>query len=244
MESFQSGNILVKLAQTEEEKKGLWKLRYFDLILEYDKDKVSEIEEDKDEYDEVCDHLIAIDLTTNEVVGSYRLIKKSHIKNIGKFLSEEGFNLEPLNKYELLEVGRAVVKEEYRDSAIINLLWKGLIKYAVSEEVEYMIGSASFHGNNPSDYKETLSYLYDNYLSPEEIRCKVNGKSSSPLKLVDNYDEEQAKKGLPPVIKGYLRLGATIGDGAYIDVSFNSVDVLIVLKIKEINERYLRKFLS
>ena len=89
-----------------------------------------------------------------------------------------------------------------------------------------------------------LSYLYDNYLSPEEIRCKVNSKSSSPLKLVDDYDEEQAKKGLPPVIKGYLRLGATIGDGAYIDVSFNSVDVLIVLKIKEINERYLRKFLS
>lgn len=243
MDSFKSGSIMIKLAETEEERNQLWKLRYFDLVLEYNKNSINEFQEDKDEYDEICDHLIAIDLDSNEIVGTYRLIKKSHLKKVKKFLTETEFNLTPLYNYEILEVGRAVVKKNYRDSAIINLLWRGLIRYAVSEKVEYMIGTASFHGINPMDHKHTLAYLYDNFLSPKEIRCYANKESYSPLKLIDDYDEEQAIKGIPPVIKGYLRLGATIGDGAYLDVSFNSLDVLIVLKIKDINERYLKKFL-
>lgn len=241
--SFNSGNILIKLAETSDEYMQIYKLRYQELLLEYDKNKKVEDELDKDEYDDVCDHLIAVDITKSQVVGTYRLIKKSHLKSLKTFLTETEFNLEPIKKYELLEVGRAVVKEEYRDGVTIGMLWKGVIRYAVEEEMDIMIGTASFHGIDPTIYKETLSYLYDNHLSPEEIRCFANKDSSTELKLTSDYDIVQAKKNMPPLIKGYLNLGATVGDGAYIDRDFNSVDVLIVLIIKDINPRYLKRYL-
>ena len=144
---------------------------------------------------------------------------------------------------EILEIGRAVVKEEYRTGSAISLLWKGLIKYAITSNVDFMIGTASFHGLDPSIYQDTFAYLYDKYLSPLEYRCEVNKESFYPMDNILEYDEAKALNNLPSLIKAYLRLGATIGNGVYKDVNFNSLDVLIVLKISEINQRYLKKFL-
>lgn len=242
--AFQTSNILIKLASEKEEHDQIWKLRYFDLILNYNENQINEEEVDKDEYDEVCDHLIAVDTITGKVVGTYRLIKRSHLKNIKTFLTETEFDLTNIKECEILEVGRAVVKEEYRDGITISLLWKGVIRYAVMEHIDYMIGTASFHGVNPKEYEDTLSYLYYNHLSSEEIRCYAMKDSYSPLNLKEDYDLEVAKKMMPPLVKGYLRLGATIGDGAYLDIPFNSLDVLIVLKISEINPRYLKRYLE
>lgn len=234
---------MVKLAETNDEYNQIYKLRYQELLLDYNKDKTDENEIDKDDYDEVCDHLIAVDINENKVVGTYRLIKKSHLDTLKTFLTETEFNIDPLKNFEILEVGRAVVQSNYRDGVTIGMLWKGVIRYALSQDVDVMIGTASFHGIDPTLYKETLSYLYDNYLSREEIRCCANKDSYSPLKLVEEYDEFSAKKQLPPLIKGYINLGASIGDGVYIDKQFNSCDVLIVLIIKEINPRYLKRYL-
>lgn len=239
-----AGSLLLKLADTEEEYQQLWKLRYHELRKDYNQDINDINEEDKDEYDEVCDHLIIVDTEINEVVGTYRLIKKSQLKDIKVFLTETEYDLTPLKKYEILEVGRAVVKEEYRTGAAISLLWKGVIKYAVSSGVDFMVGTASFHGIDPTPYYDTFAYLYDKYLSPIEFRCEVNKESYYPMNYLDSYDQQKALENLPPLIKGYLRLGATIGNGVYKDVSFNSLDVLIVLKIDEINQRYLKKFLQ
>lgn len=244
MESFRSSNILIKIASTAEEKKAVYRLRYFDLVLNYNEAQTNSEEMDKDQYDDVCDHLIAIDCDTNEVVGTYRLIAKKHLKELKTFLTESEFDLTNLKKYEILEVGRAVVKEEYRDGIVIGLLWKGVIRYAVSEGMEFMIGTASFHGIDPTLYKDTLAYLYQNHLSNEDILCYANRDSYSPLNLVDEFDLETAKKNMPPLIKGYLRLGATIGKGVYLDKEFNSSDVLIVLKINEINPRYLKRYME
>lgn len=242
-ESFISGNFLVKLAQTQDEYNQIYKLRYQDLILEFDETKNLVESIDKDEYDEVCDHLIAVDMEKQLVVGTYRLIRNKHLNNLKTFLTEKEFNIDPIKQYELLEVGRAVVKKEYRNGVTIGLLWSGVIRYAVAENIEIMIGTASFHGNDPQMYKETFSYLHDKYLSPQDMRCYVNKDSYSPLKLVDEYDEFTAKSKMPPLVKGYINLGATIGEGAYIDKDFNSIDVLIVLFIKDINPRYLRRYL-
>lgn len=244
MESFVVNNFIVKLAETEEEYRGLYKLRYFDLLRNYNSSIQNDQEEDKDEYDKYCDHLIIIDSDNNEVVGTYRLIKKSHLSVLKTFLTESEFDLTPLKNYEVLEVGRAVVKEEYRSSSIISLLWKAVIKYAIAEKVDYMVGTASFHGIDPTPYEDTFSYLYNNYLSSIEERCYVNKESSYPLNLKPEYDLEQAKKNLPSLIKGYLNLGASIGDGVFIDKDFNSLDVLIVLKISNISQRYLNRFLK
>lgn len=244
MKSFQKGNFLIKLAESKEEYDGLYRLRYFDLLLNYNVNNKNSEELDKDIYDDVCDHLIAIDINTSEVVGTYRLIKKSHLKDNLAFFTEAEFDLTPLKKYELLEVGRAVVKKEYRDGVVIGLLWSGVIRYAVENNMEFMIGTASFHGNDLTPYESVLSYLYKNHLSPVEIRCEVNKDSYVDMSTLNCIDEEEIRKNTPPLVKGYLRLGATIGNGAYIDKSFNSIDVLIVLKISEINPRYLKRYLQ
>lgn len=241
MQSFEKGNIRIKLAETKAEYDALYRLRYFDLLLDYNDDNKNVNEVDRDIYDDICDHIIAIDINTSEVVGTYRVIKKSHLKDSLPFLTETEYDLTPLKKYELLELGRAVVKKEYRDGTVIGLLWSGIIKYAVEEQIEYMVGTASFHGLDYKPYEDVLGYLYNNHLSPTNIRCEVNKNSYVDMSSL-KYQEKN-KLNIPPLIKGYLRLGATIGDGAYIDKDFNSIDVLIVLKISDINSRYLKRYL-
>lgn len=242
-ESFCSNNILIKLAETEEEFEQIYRLRYFELILDYNKNQINENEMDKDEYDDICDQMIAVDTTTNKVIGTYRLLKLSKLPIGMKLLTEGEFDITPLKKYEVLEVGRAVVEPKYRDGATISMLWKGVIRYAVSVNVDFMIGTASFHGVDPNIYQDSLSYLHFEHLSPSDIRCNVNKTTWTRTDLKDDYDVVEAKKHLPPLIKGYLRLGATIGEGAYLDIPFNSLDVLIVLKISDIDPKYLKRFL-
>ena len=239
MEEIRAGELVLKLASTEKEYQQLWRLRYNELLKDYNKDLESEVEDD---YDEVCDHLIIVDTTIDEVVGTYRLIKKSQLHNLGKFLTENEYDLTLLKKYEVLEVGRAVVKEEYRNGAAISILWKGLIKYAVESGADFMVGTASFHGIDPTLYQDCFAYLYDKHLAKPEFRCEVNKNSFYQMDTIKEYDEKKAFETMPPLVKGYLRLGAWIGDGVYIDYSFNSLDVLIILKIDEINQRYLSRF--
>ena len=243
MLDFIKGNIRIKLASTQEEIEKMYRLRYFDLLLNYNSNNIREEEKDKDAYDDVCDHIIAIDIDTNDVVGTYRLIKKSHLLDKLPFLTESEFDLTPLKKYELLELGRAVVKEDYRNGAVISLLWSGIIRYAIEEKIEYMIGTASFHGIDETPYVKSLAYLYHNHLSSPDILCKVNQNSCIDISKLEYNEEDDYKQNMPPLVKGYIRLGATIGDGAFIDLDFNSIDVLIVLKISEINQRYLKRYL-
>ena len=243
MKSFIVNNFIVKLAETEKEYHSLFKLRYFDLLKDYNDNVFNENEEDKDEYDKYCDHIIVIDQNIDEVVGTYRLIKSNHLSVLKSFLTESEFDITPLKKYQVLEVGRAVVKESYRDSNVISLLWKAIIHYAIEEKVDYMIGTASFHGIDPKPYEDTFSYLYDKCLASIEERCLANPNSCLPLNMKADYDIETAKKNMPPLVKGYLNLGAVVGDGVYVDKDFNSLDVLIILKIANINERYMKRFL-
>lgn len=240
---FETEKYIIKLAQTEEERKGLYKLRYYDLLQYFNEDYVNETHEDKDDYDDYCNHLIIIDKENNEVVGTYRLIKSAHLSTLKSFLTEKEYNIDSLKKYNILEVGRSVVKEDHRDGVVIMLLWKAIITYAIANDVDFMIGTASFQGVDPSIYADAFSYLGDKFLSPEDIRCEVNKHSYYPLKQKEQYNLFEAKKQLPPLVKGYLNLGATIGNGIFKDVPFNSLDVLIVLKIKDINKKYLNRLL-
>ena len=242
MKSFRVSNFLIKLAETDSEYNGLYKLRYNDLLKNYNKNLNEEVEEDKDEYDLYCDHIIIVDTFTEEVVATYRLIKKSHLSVLKEFLTESEFDISTLKKYQLLEVGRAVVKEEYRAGNLVSLLWKAIIRYAVEENIDYMIGTACFQGIDPKPYEDTFAYLYDKFLSSD--KCFVKSETSYPLNFKKEYDLDKALSNLPPLIRGYLNLGSKIGDGVFIDKDFNSLDVLIILKINDINERILKRFVK
>lgn len=248
LQEFTVSNIRIKMAKTPEEKMQVYKLRYKSLILDYDKDKASVDGLDKDEYDETCDYIIAIDTNTKEIVGTYRLIRKEHVAKVGIFLTEKEFNIDNIKgkDYDILEIGRAVVKEEYRNGVVIGLLWKAVIRYALAVKVKFLFGMASFHGINPNLYKHSFSCLYYNHLSSPEIRTFARANSRCDLALLpeNETDLAMAKKEMPPLVKGYLNLWATIGEGAYIDVAFKSIDVLILLEIGKINPRYLKRYLE
>lgn len=218
----------------------VFKLRYKDMILEYNPNAPKE-GIDFDEYDKYCDHLVVIDEEIDDVVGTYRLIKKEHIKNLNnKFLLEDEFNIDSIKDKSILELGRACVAEKYRSGGVIMLLWKGAFHYALTNNIQYMLGTASFHGTDVNPYRKQLAYLTKNYLS--EVDAYAVNNTFNLINDNIEYDNEEEFNNLPPLIKGYLRIGSKIGKNAYIDNDFCSVDVLIVTDIENLNPRYKQRF--
>jgi putative hemolysin len=208
---------------------------------------------DADVYDPLCDHLLVIDEDagpSGEVVGTYRLLRESVANASFGFYSASEFDLNPIltgpgrPKGELLELGRSCVLPEYRTSATISLLWRGIADYIAVHRIGLMFGCASFPGTDPDRHAEALSYLAHRHLAPEEIRPSVlSGKGGNLERLpVGSYDERRAMLQLPPLVKGYLRAGASFGEGIYIDRDFNTVDVCVIMPVIQISNRYAQRF--
>lgn len=218
----------------------VFSLRYKEMICEYDDSKTGN-GLDCDEYDKYCDHAVVIDTTTDEVIGTYRFILENHIKNLnGKFLLEKEFNIDVLKDRKLMEVGRAVVSKKHRDGSVILLLWKEAIRYALEKKVDIMLGTASFHGIDGSKYSDCMRYITNNYMSNEKCYA-IN----DVYKINDNNEEidmGKVRSEMPPLIKGYIRIGSSFGRDAFIDRDFCSTDMLVITKIKDIKPQYLNKF--
>ena len=161
----------------------------------------------------------------------------------GKFYTESEFNIKKILKSrgEILELGRSCVHKDYRDKPIMQLLWKAINAYIIHYNIKILFGCASFPGVNYKKYKQQLSLLHYYYLSPESIRPKALPPNNIKLKYCQKKDLNIDKifKSLPPLLKGYLRLGARISDGAFIDKQFNTIDICIVLKSDLLKEKYL-----
>ena len=204
-------------------------------------------EKDFDELDPFCDHLLVIDhnksTARKSIVGTYRLIRRPMTQIHGKFYTEGEFDIKNILKIkgEILELGRSCVDKNYRDKPIIKLLWKAISAYMEHYKIKVLFGCASFPGINYKKYKEQLSFLYHYHLAPESIRPKA----LLPNKVQINYCEKKTLnnyeifKSLPPLLKGYLRLGAYVSDGAFIDKQFNTIDICIVLKSDSLKQKYL-----
>jgi L-ornithine Nalpha-acyltransferase len=212
---------------------------------------------DRDAYDALCDHLLVIDedrLETAEsahdaVVGTYRLLREGVAKAHAGFYSAGEFDLNPMlgareGGREGLELGRSCVLPEYRTSGTISMLWRGIAEYISQNRIGLLFGCASFPGVDPDAFAPALSYLHHNHLA-EAGQCPsvLPGKGVSMERLArGTYDERGAIFQLPPLIKGYLRVGAKFGDGAYIDHEFQTVDVCVVMPVERITDRYASRF--
>ena len=204
-------------------------------------------EKDFDELDPFCDHLLVIDhkkgLGRKSIVGTYRLIRRPMTQIHGKFYTEGEFNIDKILKIkgEILELGRSCVDKNYRDKPIIRLLWKAISAYMDHYKIKVLFGCASFPGVDYKKYKKHLSFLYHYYLAPAEIRPKVLNANSIKLNYMQKKDLKKTEifKSLPPLLKGYLRLGAHIGDGAFVDRQFNTIDICIVLKSDLLKQKYV-----
>ena len=208
---------------------------------------------DCDAYDPLCDHLLVIDhdsFAGDRVVGTYRLLRESIARRTLGFYSAGEFDLGVLSRGqdrapgELLELGRSCVLPAYRTSATISLLWRGIADYIARHDIALMFGCASFAGTDPASHAAALSWLHHRHLAPADQRPMVLPGTGIAMDLLTpgSYDERRALLGLPPLIKGYLRVGARFGEGAYVDHAFNTIDVCVVMPVDLIADRYAARF--
>jgi putative hemolysin len=196
---------------------------------------------DEDRFDEHCAHLLARDDATGEVVGTYRLITPDVAKRLGGFYSESEFDISRLDhlRDRLLEVGRSCVHPDYRNGGTIAMLWGALTRYALTNGYEYAMGCASISmadgGHVAASVYRTLR---EKHLSPLEYR--VFPRCGLPMEHLDRNLETE----IPPLIKGYIRVGAQIcGEPAW-DPDFNTADVFVLICMARMSERYMRRFLA
>jgi putative hemolysin len=205
---------------------------------------------DRDQFDQICDHLLVLDHSRgaglDAVVGTYRLIRRDAAARLGAFYSAAEYDIGPLIAYpgEILELGRSCVDAGYRARPVMQLLWSGIAAYVFHYEIALMFGCASLPGIDPDGLAVPLSYLYHHHLAPPALRARALPERYVEMRRLDApaIDPMRTLAILPPLIKGYLRLGGFVGDGAVIDEQFNTTDVCIVVKTDLVTEKYTRHY--
>jgi putative hemolysin len=205
---------------------------------------------DFDPFDEVCDHLLVLDRRRGDgpesIVGTYRLIRRSAAAQMGRFYSSAEYDIQKMIDYpgEVLELGRSCIARDARNTATMQMLWRGIALYAYHYDIRVMFGCASFPGTDPAQHAQAMSYLHHHHLAPPDIRVRALAHRYVKMDMLerDSYDARKAMARVPPLIKGYLRLGGFVGDGAVIDQQFNTTDVFIVVKTELVTEKYIRHY--
>ena len=248
-----AGNLSVRLAKTAEEISAAQALRYrvfYEEMAAIPSPRMKALRSDFDSFDEACDHLLVICKDRTDipcgVVGTYRILRRSVALMRGGFYSADEFDLSPLFGVagEIMELGRSCVDLDHRTKPTMRLLWQAIAAYVQYYQIEVLFGCASFVGTAPEKIKAPLSYLYHQHLAPEEIRPKAVDCRFVKLNWlpIQDIDFKSAWRELPPLIKGYLRLGGFVGDGAVIDPQFNTTDVSIIVKTNLITDKYFRHY--
>ena len=208
---------------------------------------------DIDAYDAVCDHLLVLDRTLpgdpeDQIVGTYRLLRQEAARANDGFYSTSEFTIDDMlarhPQKRFMELGRSCVLPKYRNRRTVELLWQGNWAYALEHGIDAMFGCASIPGVMPEAHALSLSFLYHNCLATGEWAVSARPELYQVMDLMPHeaVDAKGALYGLPPLIKGYLRLGAVVGDGAVVDRAFGTTDVMVVLPISKINNRYINYY--
>jgi putative hemolysin len=240
----------VKLADSLKEVQQALRLRYevFNMELHEGLSVSNDVGFDSDVFDTFCDHLIVIEKSSHAVVGTYRLLRSGKAeKHIG-FYSEGEFDLKAIKllKGNSLELGRSCVAKEHRSSTVINLLWSGISRYMELFDIARLFGCASLHTRDLEEISLVCEYLRKNFFSPEDCRIAPLPQCTLQLPTIDpeTYAATKVFLHLPPLLKGYLRLGALVcGEPAY-DKDFGTVDFFIVVEKSRITDRYRNHYLS
>ncbi len=250
MNTQATGRYEVRLAKNWNEVQAAQALRYrvfYDEMGALPSDRMTHLHRDFDDFDNICDHLLVIDRSREGdspwISGTYRLLRKNIARKHFGFYSESEFDLSELLEYpgEYMEVGRSCVESESRTGIVIQLLWRGIAEYITQHNIQLLFGCASFPGTNSNELASSLSYLYHNHLAPEGLRPKAKNDLFVDMRKNPN-NQAATLDTLPPLIKGYLRVGAYVGDGAVIDHQFNTTDICIVVKTDRISKRYQRHY--
>lgn len=244
-------DISIRLVQDEAELHAAQNLRYKVFYEEFSAiptEEMTRLERDFDEYDPIADHLIVTDKRDGEdvIVGTYRLMTQDKAKKHGHFYTSGEFDLQNLmdSGLNIMELGRSCVMPNYRAGSVLQLLWQGIADYVSENNIDIMFGCASLHSTDLEALAQPLSYMYHNHLADEDIRPRAIEERYIDMNILppDRINAKAVFSDLPPLIKGYLRVGASIGDGAVIDPQFNTTDVCIVAHTHYVTERYRKHY--
>jgi L-ornithine Nalpha-acyltransferase len=252
-EPIHFGNLVARLAGTEAEIAAAQSLRYrvfYEEMSAIPSEEVKASRRDFDRFDEICDHLLVIDTKRDDlpggVVGTYRLLRSTVAEQNGGFYTSDEYEIGRLVSGDgpTLELGRSCVEEEYRNRPTMQLLWQSIAQYIFHYDIGIMFGCASMPGTDPEALALPLSYLYHYHLAPPALRPIALEERYVDMRLLpeEQIDQRKALAELPPLIKGYLRLGGFVGDGAVVDHQFNTTDVSIVVKTDLVTEKYMKHY--
>lgn len=246
-----SGGFSVVVSRDREDVLAAQRLRYevfYEELHAQPDAKTQAARRDIDDFDAFCEHLLVSETDAiDRPVATYRLMRRQAALEKGGFYSEDEFDLAPLfrrhPRLEFLELGRACVLASHRTGPIISLLWQAIWDYVRANGIDVMFGCLSLEGTDPAAHEARLSYLAQNFRAPAEWRVKALPGRAVPMNS-SNIDKNDAlvARTLPPLLKGYLRLGCYIGEGAVVDRQFNSTDVFVLLPVAKINSRYFARF--
>ncbi|WP_428391236.1 GNAT family N-acetyltransferase [Lichenicoccus sp.] len=250
---LRAGNLGVRIATTGAERDAAQALRYRIFYEEMGAEpdtRARRTRRDVDAFDAVADHLLVIDHAVSSgprgVVGTYRLVQNEGAKQIGRFYTSDEYDISRITGFpgRLLELGRSCIDAAYRSRAAMQLLWRGVAAYVFLHRIDVMFGCASLPGTDPDLLARELTFLYHNHLAPPALRLRAVPGRYIDMRRCDpaEIDHKRVQQQLPPLIKGYLRLGGFIGDGAVVDRQFNTTDVAVVVKTDLITDKYYRHY--
>jgi putative hemolysin len=250
---LRGGHLGVRVASNPAEIDAAQALRYrvfYDEMGAIPNDEALTSKRDVDVFDAVADHLLVVDHQLGDgpegVVGCYRLIRRAAAARVGRFYSADEYDISKMLSFpgEVLELGRSCVDPGHRGRATMQLLWRGIAAYVAMYKIDLMFGCASLPGTDTDMNAQHLSYLYANHLAPAEICPRALPERYVDMQRMDptKIDNRRALASLPPLVKGYLRLGGFVGDGAVIDHQFNTTDVAVVVKTELVTEKYMRHY--
>ncbi len=244
-----SDRLEVRLAESDDEVAAAQALRYrvfYEEMGAKPSPAMRERHTDFDDFDAVCDHLLVIDggkgKGADGVVGTYRLIRRQVGEAFGRFYTEGEYDIANIlaNGGNFMELGRSCVDAAHRNGATMKKLWDGIAAYVFDHNIDLMFGCASLPGTDPRQLADHLGYLYHHHLAPASLRPRALPHLYVDMALSpkDSHNPRRALAELPPLIKGYLRLGGFVGDGAVIDHQFNTTDICVMVKTDLITAKY------
>ena len=254
-----AGALEVRLAETDYEVEQAQRLRYnvfYQEMAAIPSPQMRERGRDFDKYDDVCDHLLVVDREAHGedgqplVVATYRLTREKDAARAGGFYTASEYDIQPMldglpKGTKFLELGRSCVLKSYRARpGTMQLLWKGLMAYVARFDIDLMFGCASLAGTDPKALALPLSYLHHFHAMPAHLKVKARPELFVDMNAMpkEGIEPRDGLRSLPPLLKGYVRAGCCIGDGAVIDRQFGTTDVFIYFPLSGIDARYKSRF--
>lgn len=241
----------VRLARAEEEVRAAQRLRYRVFVEEMGARASPEdaaLRLERDRFDPWFDHLILIDNEArpedplDRVKGVYRLLRGEVARRGPGFYGATEYDLTRLaeSPRRTVELGRSCVDPEYRGGLALHLLWSALGAYVIRHGIEIMFGTASFPGADPAPIAEPLAWLWHHHLAPPDLRVRALPRGFVEMNRMPAaaINRTRALQAMPALIKAYIRLGGFVGDGAWRDEDFNTVDVMLLMDTARMQARY------